>query len=290
MKREARRNLTIGITTVVVLVVLGAGYAFRESIKQAWAQMNQPPIPVAQHIQPQLPPPSADNSVSSIEGGVSTSTHYQLVTSPQNTATPVDPLADNGPLPASVNLDVPFTSQAPTGVWNDEYEETCEEASALMVDGYYKKLPDFQPDVAQSQLDAIVAYEMKTLGFFKDTSAAETAQFIKGFFHYDDVQVLPLTSVDDLKRAVANGYPVIVPAAGKLLPNPNFKDGGPLYHNVVVKGYTGGDFITNDPGTHLGKNFTYTYAALMNAAHDWNNGDVLDGAPVMIIVIPNTGG
>jgi len=101
------------------------------------------------------------------------------------------------------------------------------------------------------------------------------------------VLVLPLSSVNDLKRAVANGYPVIVPASGKELPNPNFRNGGPLYHMLVVKGYTADRIITNDPGTHLGADFTYTYDGLMNAAHDWNGGDVTHGAPVMIIILPN---
>jgi len=43
-------------------------------------------------------------------------------------------------------------------------------------------------------------------------------------------------------------------------------------------------FITNDPGTKRGENFAYKYQDLMNAIHDWNNGDVKNGRPVVLVV------
>ena len=48
------------------------------------------------------------------------------------------------------------------------------------------------------------------------------------------------------------GVPVLLPAAGRLLRNPYFSGQGPLYHMLVVKGYTrDGKIITDDPGTRL---------------------------------------
>jgi len=200
----------------------------------------------------------------------------------------VDPFEKKGPLPAAVNLDVPFTSQSPYAKWTLQDEESCEEASVIMVDGFYAgRTGIFSPNEATKKINAVVAYEMKTFGFYEDTTAAQTAQILNGLFKYQNVIVRPLTSVDDLKRALANGFPVILPAAGKLLGNPNFSNGGPLYHMLVVKGYTKDRFITNDPGTRKGRDYTYSYQTIMNAAHDWNDGDVINGSPVMLVALPN---
>ena len=60
---------------------------------------------------------------------------------------------------------------------------------------------------------------------------------------------------------------------------------GPLYHMLVVKGYTkDGTIITNDPGTRRGADFLYDPDALFNAVHDWNGGNVNEGAKVMVVV------
>ena len=41
-------------------------------------------------------------------------------------------------LPASLLLEVPFTSQAPFGNWDEPYQEACEEAVMLMLMHYEK--------------------------------------------------------------------------------------------------------------------------------------------------------
>lgn len=81
-----------------------------------------------------------------------------------------------------------------------------------------------------------------------------------------------------LKKELAAGHPVIIGAAGKLLHNPHFKNGGPNYHMLVIKGYDDTGFITNDPGTQYGESYHYSYAVLMNAIHDWTTGDITQGA------------
>jgi hypothetical protein len=286
---KPRIKLRVWVPFVAIVCVASLGYVFRGDIRQAWSSWRAPVLPVAvKYHAPSSVVASATGQDSLIEGGTATSQHFILDSSPavvQN----VDPLADNGPLPGKVNLAVPFTSQAPTGDWSMPYQEACEEASAIMVDAFYRDVSGPIPaDQATAAIKAIVAYEMKTLGFYKDTTAAQTVQFIKGYFGYHDVVVKPFTNINDVKRAVANGFPVIIPADGKLLPNPNFRNGGPLYHMLVVKGYTDTLFITNDPGTHNGADFTYTFAALQKAAHDWDTSSgTANAPPVMIIMIPN---
>jgi uncharacterized protein YvpB len=80
-----------------------------------------------------------------------------------------------------------------------------------------------------------------------------------------------------IKDELANGRPVIVGAAGKILPNPNFRNGGPNYHMLVVIGYDKNGFITNDPGTRKGQDFRYSFSDLFNAIHNWESNNILNG-------------
>ena len=187
------------------------------------------------------------------------------------------------PLPAEINLKVPFTPQAPHANWELPYGEACEEASALMVYYYFEK-KTFSKESADKEIKKLVDFQSKKYGFYKDSTADETARFIKDYWKYKKVRVIP-ASIDAIKQELAAGRPVIIPAAGRLLGNPNFRRPGPLYHMLVVKGYTkDGKFITNDPGTRNGANFVYDQKVLMNAIHDWNGGDVNNGKKVIIVV------
>lgn len=187
-------------------------------------------------------------------------------------------------IPSQINLSVPFTSQAPFSNWDAVHEQTCEEAAVLMVARFWQKREIANKDDAEKSLQQIISWEKETFGFFEDTTAEETAQILREFYGFKNVKVKYSPSVDDIKREVAVGHPVIVPAAGRQLPNPNFKSPGPLYHMLVIKGYTPDKFITNDPGTRKGADFVYKYDALINAVHDWNGGEVYSGRKIMIVV------
>ena len=201
---------------------------------------------------------------------------------------PQDPFVFSATLPTTVNLDVPFLSQAPQRNWELPYQEACEEAAAIMVDGFFRgRTAAFGPEEGNEAILSLVAYEKKLLGEYEDTSAAETVQFIKKYFGYTKVEVKAQPTVVEIKSALANGYPVIVPASGKALKNPYFKNGGPLYHMLVLKGYLAdGRWITNDPGTRFGADYIYGQKVLMDALHDWNEGDVVHGTAQAIVVLP----
>lgn len=191
-----------------------------------------------------------------------------------------------GSLPAEINLAIPFTSQAPHGRWVIPFKEFCEEASILMATRYLQKKPIASPDEAAQAMIAIQAFEQKEFGYWEDTTAQEVATTLTKHFGITKVQVVANPSVDDIKRAVAAGKPVIVPAAGRLLGNPFYTPPGPLYHMLVIKGYTAkNQFITHDPGTRRGANFLYDPQVLMNAMHDWRpDGRIEQGRKVIIIV------
>lgn len=187
-------------------------------------------------------------------------------------------------LPGEINLNVPFTSQAPAGNWEMPFQEACEEASVLMVDKFYKKQVFRNAQDTEKEIEAMVEFEEKKLGFTPDMDAEQTAEFMKKYPGYANVKVVYDISIEDMKKEVVQGRPVIVPAAGRQLGNPNFRPPGPRYHMLVVKGYTKDNFITNDPGTRKGKDYLYDFNTLFDAVHDWNGGNVEEGRKVMIIV------
>lgn len=196
----------------------------------------------------------------------------------------VDP-APPANLPAQVNLAVSFTSQAPHQNWDLPYQQFCEEASVLMAASYVKNQPISVPNDADAKLLAIRNFEIKRFGFYEDTNADETAIILREYFDISKVEVVPNPTSDTIKSDLAQGKVVIVPLAGREIGNPNYKQPGPLYHMLVIKGYTkNGDFITNDPGTRKGADYTYKPSVIINATHDWNSGDVYNGKKVMIVV------
>ena len=193
------------------------------------------------------------------------------------------PTLENQPLPEEYNLDVPFTSQTPLGNWDEVHEETCEEAAILMVERYYSGKSIESADEADRKLLNIVAWQNDNFGYFKSTTAQETVKMMKEIYGIAG-EMVENPSIEQIKRSVFENKLVIVPAAGRELGNPFYTQPGPLYHMLVIKGYTKTQFITNDPGTRRGANYPYDFDTLLDANHDWNGGDVANGARVMIVV------
>ena len=84
----------------------------------------------------------------------------------------------------------------------------------------------------------MVAWQEKNWGKHENLDAAQIASLAKSFYGYKNVTVKYGFTIDDIKREVSQGHPVIVPFAGRMLGNPNFRGAGPLYHCLVIKGYT----------------------------------------------------
>jgi len=186
-------------------------------------------------------------------------------------------------LPDSINLKIPFVSQAPFADWNMPYQEACEEAAAIMIHRYFTG-ENLTPKIMDEELLKLIDWENKIFGYYKDTTAAETARILSEYFGHEKVTVQYDFNMDDVRKEVAAGRPVILLAAGKLLGNPNFRNGGPVYHALVIKGYTKDKIITNDPGTRNGADYLYDPSILMNAAHEWNAQNILQGRRAIVIV------
>lgn len=193
-------------------------------------------------------------------------------------------------IPTKLILPVLFAQQAPFSNWNEAYQEACEEASMIMADRYFKNLP-LNETIMKAEIDKLFDWQ-KTNNYKVDLTANETVKILGDYFDLP-AEVSRQVSIDRIKLELFKGNLVIVPVAGRELKNPNFKQPGPIYHMLVIKGYDGDNFITNEPGTRKGDGFKYPYQRLLEAVHDWDHqlaeGGMTDeemsrGERVMVIV------
>lgn len=202
--------------------------------------------------------------------------------SPKASATPTPTPTATPSLAVKVNLDVPFTAQAPFANWDEVHEETCEEASLLMakwyVEGkkgeavgeYSNRIPQ---QTAEDALLAMVEWQNRTFGYYKDTTVEETRRIAIEHLGIKNTRLLNNPTAADLKAELSKGNVIVMPAAGQELNNPYFTPPGPPYHMFVIRGYNEKGFIVNDPGTRRGEGFVYSESTIMNTLHDWTGDD-----------------
>lgn len=266
--RRATRAPFYAAAAITIVVIAGGLWFGRGYLRAAYTQATRPSVPVAVPFQPVV-------------------TTTKPVATPPAPAKPPVAKPTSPASPAEINLAVPFLLQAPKQNWEQPFEDACEEASLLMVNGYYEgRGKGWTPDEGIKDILDVVAYEDKTYGYNKDTTANDVAHTATGYFGYPKVQVIDATE-SNIKNMLSKGFPVIVPADGKALKNPNFRNGGPEYHMLVIKGYRkDGSWITNDPGTRNGGDYVYPKQRLLDAIHDFNHGDMSKGAQVMVVILP----
>lgn len=166
----------------------------------------------------------------------------------------------------SLLIDVPFAPQSPFAVWDKLHEEACEEMSLIMVHHFLEGTKLSMAD-AETEVQAMIAWE-RDHDYADDVSSSQLGDIAKSLYMYH-VRVLTNVTADTLRTELALGNPIIIPAFGRALKNPYFSGAGPFYHMLVVTGYSGDGFITNDPGTKQGAQYWYSSKVLMNALHDW---------------------
>lgn len=182
-----------------------------------------------------------------------------------------------------INLDVPYSSQAPDRIWEEPWQNACEEVSILMLNAYYGRY-GLSPMFAKDEIRKMVAWEEEQ-NWFTSISIEKIATLYKQFFpHGKQPRIIDDPTVAQIKTFLDTGTPVLAVANGRTLPNGWYSDGGPDYHALIIRGYTEDEFITNDPGVNRGRNFTFPISALMNSLHDWNNGNVEMGTPRILVL------
>jgi hypothetical protein len=175
-------------------------------------------------------------------------------------------------LPKRTLLEVPFSPQAPFANWDDERQQDgCEEASLLMA-ARWAKGDTLALDEAEQEIFKMADYQNEKFGTFHDTSAADTKALAEEYFDLSNIDLHYDIGTEDIKKALAEGKLVLVPANGQKLNNKFFQQPGPERHFLVIRGYDEKYFITNDPGTKHGEGFKYAHSTLLNAIRDYPTG------------------
>jgi len=165
-----------------------------------------------------------------------------------------------------VNLPVPFEMQAPFSNWDMPYQEMCEEAALVLASKYFSEEP-LSKQIMDDELTKVREWEIETLGGYTDSTVEEIKLMGEAVFNLD-IEISFNTSVENIKEQLEKGYLVLAPTAGRELHNPFFKQPGPLYHILVIRGYDIGNFITNDVGIGKGEEYKYKFNVLIDAIHD----------------------
>ncbi|HBI16545.1 MAG TPA: hypothetical protein DDY52_00080 [Candidatus Moranbacteria bacterium] len=204
----------------------------------------------------------------------------------QNIISVAESQETRGTVLEETNIEVPFISQAPLGVWDERHEDACEEASLIMVK-YYLDNKELTKELGEKEIQKIIDFQIEKYGDFKDTDAKETVQLAKDLYGIENLKVVYDFSKEDIKKYLSKGKPIIIPAAGRNLGNPYFTPPGPLYHNLVLTGFTKDDkIITNDPGTRRGAGYKYDLDVLYEAIHDFpGSKDEIEKGKRAIIII-----
>lgn len=184
-----------------------------------------------------------------------------------------------------INLNVPFSPQAPHANWDQPYQDACEEATTIMVSHFIAGTP-LNADIMDKEILEMVAFEEKNYGFAKDSNIKETTRLVNEYFPNLVARAVYDITVSDIADELVLGNAVVVLANGQVLANPNYTAPGPKKHAIVIKGITDGKFITNDPGTRRGADYVYTFDTVYRAIVDYDGGTAGTGKKAMIILSP----
>ncbi len=175
---------------------------------------------------------------------------------------------------SEVDLDVPYTNEAPDDNWTGPWKNACEESSMAMVEKFYLGQASMTVVEAKAFMQMMFDKQNKIYGSNSDSDSVRTNRLINEFSSYSSF-IKDNPTIDDIKKEINNRRPVITLHYGFDLKNKNipFLSTGSSYHMMVVVGYDDikKEFITNDPGDRKdGKNHRYGYDLFMKTLHDFD--------------------
>ena len=204
------------------------------------------------------------------ETNKSRETHVPMNSTNQNLAInesiSQSPISSQAPSQPSKLLKVQFICQAPlqtTENWK-YHEESCEEAAVLQ-NYLYETKSSIEKQEAHEEILRMIEWQRQNFGTHKDLYADDLKQFIIGYYGIkeSDIKIIYDAGIEDIKKIIDTGHPVIVPIMGDILKNPNYPYPG--YHMLIVTGYTEEMIITNDNGTRKGESYSYPQARFLEA-------------------------
>lgn len=244
IKSRGSRLLYAALFIIIVIsLTVGSYYISRHYIKSI--NQNQTEVDLVLDKPVETPPAQSGN---------------------QETVTP-PPQAE---LPESAEISMWFASQAPYGDWGEPWQNACEEAAIIIVKHYLDQRP-LDKAMMHDEVLQLVDWQDQNWGGNRNLTSEKTLLMAKSFYGLNG-EVIYDYDVDKIKHYIVSGIPVIIPANGRTLENPNFRNGGPEYHMLVIKGYNSSQFITNDPGTRLGEGYVYSYDIILNSVKNPSGG------------------
>lgn len=194
-------------------------------------------------------------------------THYLALKSKQTKEQALEQLSKEPE--KSAYLEVPFICQAPLETeanWT-LHEESCEEAAFLQAYLYETGQTVSKEEANEIILD-MINWQKQNMGGHHDLYAEDMIKFISGYQNIPAEQIILIKNagIKEIKAAISEGHPVIVPITGEILKNPYYPYPG--YHMLTVIGYTEDSIITNDNGTRRGKDFSYKVDIFESAMKD----------------------
>jgi len=261
---------TIIAGCVIAVILIQVFPSLRIQIQEVYRDMQAPTPINLKDI--------TTSTISTMHQVVSTTTPHTNIVTGTKTQPSVVRIA------SKFNIAVPFMTQSPLVIWDEVHNETCEEAAALMVYFAINEIPLPDKQEQEEYLQQLIAWQNEKFGDYKDTTVAQVALMMREKLNMDAIEIQENPTRESIAQLLQSGALIIAPTSGKDLFNPNFKNGGPKYHMLVVRGYDEKYIYTNDPGTRNGKNYAYTHEVFFNALHDWNGGNVKNGAKQIIVV------
>lgn len=177
-----------------------------------------------------------------------------------------------------VYYDVPFTTQAPFGEWDDlRQQEGCEEASVMMAMKWIHG-EEITAEEARSEILQMSNWEQEEFGYFEDTSAQDTAtRLFNRWYGYTKVDVYQNISATDILAQLEEGNIVLPTIDGTFMNHNYYVPPGPDRHMIVVHGYdyATGEFITHDPGTRFGEDHRIPFSTMNEMLRDYPSGQLL---------------
>lgn len=178
----------------------------------------------------------------------------------------------------NVNLSVPFIPEAPDGVMVKPWNNSCEEASLVMLDEYYSgnKNSTVSKALVKKLMLNYINIENKIFGYNGNTDAKEMAKLANEYSKYYEARVITNPTLEQIKKELESGRPIIALIYGFKLNNPRiqFLRTGSYYHTFVIKGFDEKteEFIVNDNGDlKKGLDLRYNYDTIMGALVDYSH-------------------
>lgn len=177
---------------------------------------------------------------------------------------------------------IPFTSQAPYGIWEAPWSDYAEEAVLTMAMQWVRGEAELTRDEAVEAMLAIGTWEGEQWGHSKASTLEQTLFILTDFFKHTNVSLKEAPSFEEIIAALEEGALIIAPVNGQTLENPYYGTPGPLNHMILITDYdvNKNQFIAHDPGTSRGENFEYEAKKLLDSIQD------LDGSSQVLIIQP----